>query len=166
MKNHLNQSGLYQIQGGQALLEAEMDSYKVKLKSDEPMLCTDCGAVFKSGFWQWLARPADALQTVCPACNRIRENLAEGYISLSGEFFSANEQEILRLIKDYEMRGREAQPLQRIMDIKKTDFGSLITTTDSNLARGIGEALLQTFNGVLEFHGAPDNNLLGVSWNR
>lgn len=166
MNVHFKQSDLHKITSGQAILETEMDSYKVSANLDEPMHCADCGAVYHAGFWQWLAKPAEAQQTICPACSRIRKNLAEGYVALSGEFFSANEREILRLIKDYEMRGREAQPLLRIMAVKKTEFGALITTTDSNLARGIGEALQQTFKGVLEFHGTPDNNLLGVSWNR
>ena len=75
MKIDFKQTDLYQILSSHAILETEMDSYKVKGKLNEPMHCTDCGAVFNGGLWQWLDKPVDAHQTICPACTRISENL-------------------------------------------------------------------------------------------
>ena len=52
------------------------------------------------------------------------------------------------------------------MDIEKTEHGTSITTTDIHLARGIGEALHHAYQGELEFHYNPEQNLLRVNWRR
>ena len=44
--------------------------------------------------------------------------------------------------------------------------GVLITTTDIHLARGIGEAIHHAYQGDLEFHYNPAENLLRVNWSR
>lgn len=148
------------------LPETVMDSYKTKGKLPEPTVCPDCGAVFHAGHWQWLAKPKDAHQTTCPACHRVRDHFPAGYVSLHGEFFAAHEQEILQLIQHRETQEKAGHPLQRIMDIEKTKRGTVVTTTDVHLARGIGEALHHAYQGELEFHHNPEQNLLRVSWSR
>ena len=50
--------------------------------------------------------------------------------------------------------------MQRIIAIEKTKQGTVVTTTDIHLARGIGEALHHAYQGELEFHFNPDQNLL------
>ena len=52
------------------------------------------------------------------------------------------------------------------MNIEKTKQGTLVTTTDVHLARGIGEALHHAYQGELEFHFNKDQNLLRVNWRR
>ena len=59
---------------------------------------------------------------------------------------------------------KASHPLQRIMDIEKTAHGTMITTTDIHLARGIGDALHHAYRGELEFHYNPEQNLLRVTW--
>ena len=159
-------AGFHPIRRDQPLLETVMDSYKSTGKISEPAVCPDCGAVFHAGHWQWLAKPKDAHQSVCPACHRIHDDFPAGYVSLSGEFLAAHEQEILQLIKHREIREKAEHPLQRIMAIEKTEHGTLVTTTDIHLARGIGEALHHAYQGELELHYNSDRNLLRVSWNR
>lgn len=56
--------------------------------------------------------------------------------------------------------------MQRIIAIEKNQQGTLVTTTDIHLARGIGEALHHAYQGELEFHYNPDRNLLRASWSR
>mgnify|MGYP001314983373 CR=1 FL=1 len=159
-------AGFHPIRRDQRLLETAMDSYKTKGKLPEPTVCPDCGAVFQAGRWQWLAKPKDAHETNCPACHRIRDHMPAGYVSLAGEFFAKHEQEILHLIQHLEAQEKVDHPLQRIMAIEKTEHGTVVTTTDIHLARGIGEALHHAYQGELEFHHNPEQNLLRVDWSR
>jgi len=169
MKNQSQQSGFHPVHYEhllQVVEQDEFDSYKTKGKLPEPTACPDCGVVFHQGRWQWLPAPANAHQTSCPACHRIRDQIPAGYVSLSGDFFAAHEQEILKLIQNHATKEKAAHPLQRLMDIEKTKHGTQVTTTDIRLARGIGVALQHAYQGELEFHHNPEHNLLRVNWAR
>jgi NMD protein affecting ribosome stability and mRNA decay len=166
MTNQSHPAGFHPIRRDRLPLKTVMDSYKAKGKLPEPTVCPDCGAVFHAGHWQWLAKPKDAHQTTCPACHRVRDHFPAGYVSLDGEFFASHEQEILQLIHHRETQEKAGHPLQRIMAIEKTKHGTLVTTTDIHLARGIGEALHHAYQGELEFHYNSDQNLMRVSWSR
>jgi NMD protein affecting ribosome stability and mRNA decay len=166
MTNQSHPAGFHHIRRDRLPLETVMDSYKTKGKLPEPTVCPDCGAVFHAGHWQWLAKPKDAHQTTCPACHRIRDHLPAGYVSLTGEFLAAHEPEILQLIRHQEAQKKTEHPLQRIMAIEKTEHGTVVTTTDIHLARGIGEALHHAYQGELEFHCSPEQDMLRVSWSR
>lgn len=50
------------------------------------------------------------------------------------------------------------------MNIEETDGAVLVTTTDIHLARRLGEALHHAYQGELEYHYNPDENLLRVHW--
>jgi hypothetical protein len=166
MTKQLQPAGFHHIRRDQRLLETAMDSYKTKGKLREPTVCPDCGAVFHAGRWQWLAKPKGAHLTSCPACHRVRDHFPAGYVSLAGEFFATHEQEILHLIQHREAQEKAEHPLQRIMAIEKTERGTVVTTTDIHLARGIGEALHHAYQGELEFHYNPEQNLLRINWIR
>jgi len=164
MTHQSHPPGFQLIRRDRLPLETLMDSYKTKGKLSEPTVCPDCGAVYHDGHWQWLAKPKDAHQTYCPACHRIRDQFPAGYVTLNGDFFAAHEQEILKQIHNHEAKEKATHPLQRIMSIEKTEHGTLVTTTDIHLARGIGEALHNAYQGELEFHYNPEQNLLRVNW--
>ena len=159
-------TGFHPIRRDRLLQDAVHDTYKTKGKLSEPTVCPDCGAVFHAGRWQWLDKPKDAHQTNCPACHRVHDHFPAGYVSLAGDFFAAHEQEILQLIRHHEAQEKANHPLQRIMAIEKTEHGTLVTTTDIHLARGIGDALHHAYHGELEFHYNPEQSLLRVSWSR
>ena len=65
-----------------------------------------------------------------------------------------------------EQRERLAHPLKRIMAVDDRNDGARVTTTDIHLARGIGDAVHHAYQGELEFHHKPDENLLRVHWTR
>lgn len=140
------------------------DAYKAKGKLHEPSVCTQCGAVFHDGRWQWLAAPKEAHRVTCPACHRMHDHYPAGFVNLKGEFFQTHRDEIMNLVHHHEQREREEHPLQRIMAIEAKPDETLITTTDIHLARGIGEALHHAYQGDLEFHYNPEQNLLRVNW--
>lgn len=163
-------TGFHPLRRDQLPLETLMDSYKTRGKLSEPTVCTGCSAVFRAGRWQWMDKPQDrqkhARQTLCPACHRVRDHFPAGYVSLSGKFFEEHEQEILHLIQHRETREKTGHPLQRIMDIEKTNDNTLVTTTDIHLARDIGEALHHAYQGELELRYSTDQSLLRVGWSR
>lgn len=154
------------IRHDRLMQEARHDPYLARHKPSEPTVCPGCGAVFHEGRWQWLARPPKAHEALCPACHRIRDDYPAGYVSVKGEFFKTHQDEILRLVRNEEARQKTEHPLKRIMKIEPHDDGTLITTTDIHLARGIGEALHQAYQGELEYHYNEEENLLRVVWKR
>ncbi len=158
--------GFILVRRDQLMQEAVHDTYQSKGKPAEPTRCPDCGAVFHDGRWQWMEAPAGAHETLCPACHRIRDSFPAGFLALSGDFLAVHEAEIRQLISHHEDREKAEHPLQRVMDIEETPDGLMVTTTDMHLARGIGEALHHAYQGELEFHYNPDQNLLRVHWSR
>jgi len=146
--------------------EREHDAYKAKGKLAEPSVCSQCGAVFHQGRWQWLEAPKNAHNVVCPACRRIHDHFPAGFLTMKGDFYNQHRDEIMSLVRNYEKHERTEHPLKRIMAIEDNDGTTLVTTTDIHLVRGIGEALHHAYQGDLEFHYNPEQNLLRVSWNR
>lgn len=142
------------------------DAYKSKTKLHEPTVCLQCSAVYHEGRWQWLPAPQNAHQEVCPACHRINDHYPAGYLSIKGEFIKTHREEIMHLLHHYEQHERAEHPLKRIMDVEEKQDETQLTTTDIHLARGMGEALYHAYQGELEYHYSPQQNLLRVNWAR
>lgn len=140
------------------------DAYKARAKPHEPTVCPQCGAVFHDGRWQWLTAPEGAHSETCPACHRIHDQFPAGFLSMKGEFIQSHRDEIMHLLHNHEKRERTEHPLKRIMSIEEKPDETLVTTTDIHLARGMGEALHHAYQGELEYHYNPEQNLLRVNW--
>jgi NMD protein affecting ribosome stability and mRNA decay len=134
-------------------------------KLREPTVCPDCRAVFKGGRWQW----SDALPTAnphrCPACRRIREHLPAGLVTLSGAFPNAHRDEVMACVRRICDRAYVEHPLERVMQIDEDDAEIRVATTSAHLARAIGRALHEAWDGQLaldpEAEGMPR-----VTWHR
>ena len=150
----------------QLLQELVHDSYKSKRKPHEPTRCPDCGAVFLHGRWTWGDSPPNAHAERCPACHRVHDHFPAGYVTLRGPFFDQHREEILQRVRHCEAAEKPEHPLQRIMALEANGEGTLVTTTDPHLARGIGEALHDAYKGELEYHYNKAENLLRVAWSR
>jgi NMD protein affecting ribosome stability and mRNA decay len=159
-------AGFQPVRRDRMVQETRHDAYQAKHKLSEPTVCPQCGAVFHEGRWQWLSRPEQAHEEMCPACHRIKDDYPAGFVSVGGSFFRDNRDELLNLVKNEEARAKAEHPLKRIMKIEDADDGILVTTTDIHLARGIGEALHHAYQGELEFHYNEQENLLRVVWER
>jgi len=85
---------------------------------------------------------------------------------LSGAFFDAHREEVLRVVRNHEQHERTEHPLKRIMAIEQQGDATLVTTTDIHLARGIGEAVHHAYHGELELHYNPGENQLRAYWQR
>ncbi|MFA4970366.1 MAG: BCAM0308 family protein [Sulfuritalea sp.] len=158
--------GFHPVRRDHLLQEEAPDAYKLKGKLPEPTVCPQCGAIFRGGRWAWDEAPKNAHQQTCPACHRVNDNYPAGFVSLGGAFFLAHRDEIINLVRHEEQRERLAHPLKRIMAIVDENDAVLVTTTDIHLARGIGDAVHHAYQGELEFHHKPDENLLRVHWTR
>jgi hypothetical protein len=56
--------------------------------------------------------------------------------------------------------------MQRIMAIAAEGRGVRVSTTDTHLARRIGDALRDAYKGELEYRYNKEDNLLRVLWSR
>jgi NMD protein affecting ribosome stability and mRNA decay len=142
------------------------DAYVSTRKPSGPTVCPTCKAVFMEGRWTWQRPPSDAAEMSCPACQRIRDEFPAGYVTIRGEFLKEHRDEIIALITSKEDREKATHPLQRIMAIEDVREGLQVTTTDSLLARGIGEALHDAYKGDLKLRYSRDENLLRAVWKR
>ena len=145
---------------------ANDDPYRMRAKPPSPAVCPTCKAVYSAGRWTWDRRPEDAHEQQCPACQRIHDKFPAGYVMIKGEFLAAHRDEIIALITSKEDREKAEHPLQRIIAIEDVREGLQVTTTESQLARGIGEALHDAYNGDLKLRYSRDENLLRAIWKR
>jgi len=142
------------------------DPYVATRKPPGPTVCPTCKAVFAEGRWSWQRPPHDAIELICPACQRIHDDFPAGYVMIKGEFIKQHRDEIIAVITSKEDREKANHPLQRIMAIEDVREGLQVTTTDSHLARGIGEALHDAYKGELKLRYSRDENLLRAVWKR
>jgi NMD protein affecting ribosome stability and mRNA decay len=154
------------IRRDRLIQEFEHDTYKSRGKLPEPTVCSDCRAVFHKGRWQWLDTPAGAHQTRCPACHRIADRYPGGYLTLGGDFLKNHRDEILHLARNIEAREKNQHPLRRVMAIEDQDDAVLITTTDMQLARAIGDAVHAAYQGEIDYRYTEESNILRVGWSR
>ena len=148
------------------LREREHDPYKSRGKLPGPTACPECGVVFQKGRWQWTERPEGCREALCPACQRVHDRCPAGYLTLSGAFFREHRDEIVQLANNVEAREKNLHPLRRIMAVADQDDGILITTTEMEMARTIGDAIHHAYQGTLDYLYTAESNILRVSWSR
>jgi NMD protein affecting ribosome stability and mRNA decay len=142
------------------------DSYRDEAKLPDPARCPKCGAAYRKGRWTWTKAPAGATAHKCPACRRAEDDFPAGYVKLNGAFLAEHRAEILNLVKACEARAKSEHPMQRIIAVKGTPEGVLVTTTDVHLAHGIAEAVHAAFKGELDLKFSRADNLLRAAWTR
>jgi NMD protein affecting ribosome stability and mRNA decay len=145
---------------------ANDDPYQAASRPPEPTRCPGCNASFQEGRWSWAKAPADAHVQLCPACQREQDQFPAGYVTIKGAFFADHRDEIIALIQSHEKREKAERPLQRIMAIEEKRDGIEVATTDSHLARGIAQALQDSYKGDMKLRYSRDENLVRASWKR
>jgi NMD protein affecting ribosome stability and mRNA decay len=148
------------------LVQENEDPNQAAARPPEPAQCPSCDAVFNAGRWSWVSAPEDAHEHKCPACQRIQDKFPAGYVTIKGAFLEKHRDEIIALITSKEDREKADDPLQRIIAIEDVREGLQVSTTDSYLARGIGEALHDTYQGDLKLRYSRDEYLLRATWKR
>lgn len=146
--------------------EARHDAYKAKGKLPEPTICSRCGAVFHKGRWSWGTKPPKAHETVCPACERIKDKYPAGLVTLKGTFLNQHREEVLGLARNAEKLEKAEHPLSRIMAIKDQGNLIVISTTDTHLPQRIGEALHDAYEGQVTIQYSKGDQHIRVTWER
>lgn len=147
--------------------EAVHDPYKASAKPKEPSICRDCGVVFSAGRWQWPREaPSSAADALCPACQRIRDQVPAGFLTLSGDFLQAHREEIMRLLQNTVDAQQQEHPLKRIMRTAESEAGIEMTFTDIHLPRTVGEAIQRAYDGELDIQFAKESGIARVYWSR
>jgi hypothetical protein len=154
-------------------LERQGDTYrrkskKVEVKASGDTVCPECRAVFRDGRWRWpeVAPRRRAGGVLCPACQRIRDGFPAGEVVIRGEFARAHRDELVGRIRNLEQREKARRPLNRLMDVRDSDGGLRVTTTDVHLAHAIGTALFDAYRGTLHAPWVEEGDLLRVTWER
>jgi len=144
------------------------DPYMARCKPVEPTVCPQCKVVFSSGRWQWQdAIPAKANELLCPACQRMRDNIPAGILTLKGDYFTEHRDEIMRLVNNKVDAQNKQHPMKRLMGVEQQDDGSCeISFTDMHLPRGVGEAIEHACKGELDIRYTRDADLVRVYWQR
>lgn len=141
------------------------DNYKAKDKNHTWWIaCSNCAAVYQDRRKQPRISRAAADGKTCPACHRIDNDATAGFLILQGGFFLTHREEVKQIILDLAARERNERPHKRIIDVKDGAHITLITTTDIDFTRRIGEALQATYQGCLTFVYNKEKNLIDVNW--
>jgi NMD protein affecting ribosome stability and mRNA decay len=150
----------------------ERDSYLFRRAPKGMLSCQGCGAVYAHG--RWALEPADEIRRAvaigagvraasCPACRKIREHYFQGIVEISG--IAAGERaEILRLLKNEEIRAREKNPLERICAIVNSPGGLTVETTTEKLAQRLGRSLHKARGGRVIYKWSHRNKFARVLW--
>lgn len=149
------------------------DPYLLDMKPDEVAVCRECRSVFAGGRWQLESDAARDLreakkitEVLCPACQKIRDRIPGGVLTISGEFSANHEEEIVNLVNRENAVARRINPLERIMDIERSEDGMVVYTTNEKLAQKIGRALKKAYDGHVEYKWPEDGKLIRVNWHR
>lgn len=159
-------AGFKPIRHDQLYQEGPHDPYLAKGALPDPAFCGDCGAVYQAGRWCWGVPPEDAKETTCPACARIQDHQPAGFLFLEGGFFTAHKEELMGVLRHQEEKQKDDHPLRRIVAVEENGDQTTVTTTDIHLARDLGTALHDAYQGDLELHYNPNEWLLRVHWQR
>ncbi len=159
----------------QKAIDNETDPYLMK-KGMGPAgisVCEKCGAVYHEKRWIHSTEvPGNILAekekttVLCPACRKIRDKFAEGYVIIQGDFLKGHRDEIINLVKNKEEHAMHFNPLDRIIEIKEREGEMEVTTTTENLAQRIGQILEKSYDGQVEYKWSDDVKLARVVWKR
>ena len=149
------------------------DPYLPRLGPGEVAACTECQALYQRRHW-FFDHDAYVRETMqpttrmvlCPACQKIRDRYAEGQVTLhAGSFLTEHKDEIVRLIRNEEERAKGFNPLERIVELKDSEEGIIVTTTNEKLAQRIGRSVKSAYQGQTTYRWSDPKFLL-VEWER
>lgn len=153
-------------------INTEKDPYLTALGPDDMAVCKRCGAIYHKKRWtlgkeDMIARAEKKrVDVICPACQKIKDNFAEGFVTIQGNFLKAHKDEMLNLVRNKEKRAIRYNPLDRIIEIKERRGAIDITTTTEKLAQRIGQMIKKAFDGQVEYKWSSDVKLARVVWTR
>ncbi|MHB1000203.1 MAG: BCAM0308 family protein [Armatimonadota bacterium] len=154
-------------------VESYNDPYIPVLKPQEVAVCRECHSVYAGQRWELESQAAHDLanakcivDTICPACQKIRDRQPGGIVTLSGSFLQQHEDEIVSMVQNENQNAMMINPLERIMDIDRSDGSMIIQTTNEKLAQKLGRAMHKSYSGEVEYKWSKGTKLVRVNWHR
>lgn len=167
------ESGKFGISDKRGRCETSSDPYIQAGGLPEPTLCTGCRAVYRRKRWyldeeayEKFSTDAEVARQLCPACRKIADGYAEGYVTLRGSYLWAHEEEIRNILRNEETKARAKNPLERIIRMERDGDALLIETTEEKLAEHLGRALNKSHQGELKVVWTDDHAICRVTWQR
>jgi hypothetical protein len=150
--------------------DIDEDSYLPGRSPKEIIQCSGCGAFYHRRHWM-LTPPAGFHSPVhrhlifCPACRKIKEHSASGELQLLGTE-DADRGEVLRILRNEELRAREKNPLERIMRVEQMGNGWKVQTTTEKLAQRLGRSVCKARGGKIAYKWSHNNKFVRVIWEK
>lgn len=150
--------------------EAGHDPYRLAAHFPDPTVCRTCGALYRTGRWQWPETkgwaPAEARERTCPACQRVAADYPAGFLTLSGAYLLQHRADVLAAVRAEERLEAAEHPLHRVISFEERPDTITMTTTDVHLPRRIARALEDAFAGESEMSYGPEDETVRVAWRR
>lgn len=153
-------------------IDTQSDPYMRKAGPKGITLCKKCGSVYRDKRWMTKSEVPQSLayvnktEVLCPACKKVRDRFAQGFVTIKGAFVDGHRDEIIHLISNKEKRAEHINPLERIIEMKESKGLIEISTTTDKFAQRIGRMLEKTYSGSVEFKWSDDVKLARVTWTR
>jgi hypothetical protein len=155
-------------------IDVHHDTFLPRRSPKEIIQCSGCGAFYHRRYWTLTAppgfsNPVHSHPIFCPACKKIKEHSVSGVLHLLG-MGDAERGEVLRILRNEEVKAREKNPLERIMRLEKVQAKSgdewKVETTTEKLAQRLGHAVRSARGGKLEFKWSHNNKFVRVVWDK
>lgn len=153
-------------------IDTQNDPYLLKVGPKGVAVCKKCGSVYRDKRWMKQSEVPASLESVnktevlCPACKKVRDRFAQGFVTIKGAFVDSHRDEIVHLIRNKEKRAEHINPLERIIEMKEAKGSIEISTTTDKFAQRIGRMLEKTYSGEVEYKWSDDVKLARVIWTR
>lgn len=164
--------------------EETRDPYAIRRAPKGIAACPECHAIYQHKRWSLPRAPSTAdtpksaraakragkevtvpRPLLCPACRKLRDGYAEGFVSIRWPNWLAHKAEVLSLIHHDEKRACEVNPLERIMAIHTRSDGAEIETTTERMAQRIGRDLMRAFRDQVQYKWSHKDKMARVEWN-
>lgn len=153
-------------------IDTAKDPYLQKISPGDMAVCKRCAAVYHNKRWsldkklKTRSTGKRKIEVLCPACQKIKERFAEGFVTIKGGFVKEHKEEIINLIRNKEQRAMHNNPLDRIIEIKEKRGSIEVATTTDKLAQRLGQVIKKAFSGEVEYKWSSDTKLTRVVWTR
>lgn len=159
------------------------DPYSMKEAPKGLLECPECHAVFYRKRWSFpevtssqpgktpIAAPKKPTKPIlvpqsflCPACRKLRDGYAEGFLKIQWPDWGSHKAEVLGLIHNEEHQAVRKNPLERVMTIRTRPDGADIETTTEHFAQRLGKHLTRAFKGSIEYRWSHKDKCARVVW--
>ena len=159
------------------------DPYSMKGAPKGLLQCPECQGVYHRKRWSLPGTPSSRLAKstasgpkkptrqvmvpesfVCPACRKLRDGYAEGFLAIHWPNWGDHKTEVLGLINNEESRAARNNPLERVMSIRTRPDGADIETTTEHFAQRLGKHLSRAFKGTINYKWSHKDKLARIEW--